>query len=159
MEADDLQQVSTDYIACGVDAKKVEAWARANKEALNLNIRGLDEPSKDFGAQPMLHITIPGPESHKTETGGGHHVGVMPTVKLCLYREAVRIQGNVNVNPLDPKGLTHAEVEGIKGALGHLKYMTETVDGFEGAFVVAQSHLGVGNRGVSEVIIISRSMT
>jgi hypothetical protein len=142
LEADKLQQVSCDYIACGVDAKKVEAWALRNEEKLGLRVKGIDYTSQDFGAQPMLTITIPNAQTSRDAEGKTHHVGVMPTVKLCIYREAVRIQGNVNVNPLDPKGLTHAEVEGIKGALGHLKYMTETVDGFEGAFVVAQSHLG-----------------
>ena len=143
LDAEDLQQVSIDYIACGVDAEKVEAWARKNQENLELNVRGLEEPSKKYGSQNMLTITIPNAQSSVDAEGKVHHVGVMPTVKLCLFREAVRIQGNVNVNPLDPKGLTHAEVEGIKGALGHLKYMRDTVDGFEGAFVVTQSHLGV----------------
>jgi len=143
LEADNLQQVSCDYIACGVDAKKVEAWALKNEEKLGLRVGGKENSSESFGAQPGFTITIPNAQTTTDAEGKTHHVGVMPTVKLCIYREAVRIQGNVNVNPLDPKGLTHAEVEGIRGALGHLKYIGETVDGFEGAFVVAQSHLGV----------------
>jgi hypothetical protein len=55
----------------------------------------------------------------------------------------VRIQGNVEINPLDPKALTYAEVEGMRGAFSHLQYLKENIPGFEGAFVVAQAHLGV----------------
>ena len=142
-EADDLQQVSCDYIACGVDPKKVIKWAEENEKKLELRISGKEVEHKEIGSQPMFTIVIPNADTYTDATGKTHHVGVMPTVKLCLYREAVRIQGNVNINPLDPKALTYAEVEGIKGALNHLNYMKENVDGFEGAFVVSQSHLGI----------------
>ncbi|MEX0331017.1 MAG: FAD-dependent oxidoreductase [Puniceicoccaceae bacterium] len=142
-DPDDLQQISSDFIACGVDHKRVREWAIANKEQLNLKVTGLESEVKDFGAQEMLTITIPNASSSVDETGRMHHVGVMPTVKLCLYREAVRIQGNVNVDPLDPKALTVAEKEGIKGAIEHLEYLKETVEGFGGAFIVTKSHLGV----------------
>ena len=142
-DPDDLQQISIDYIACGVNAKVVEAWARENEEKLGLKVHGLETPSKDYGAQNMLTITIPKADTHTDAEGRTYHVGVMPTVKLCLYREAVRIQGNVNVDPLDPKALTYAEMEGIKGAMGHLKYLQDKVPSFEGAFIVAPNHLGV----------------
>jgi len=130
---DDLQQVSCDYLACGVNAGRVVEWARANRDKLTYQF-GLDEEHKPSGVQPMLMLTIP-----NSETRGGW----TPTVKLCIYREAVRIQGNVEVNPLDPKGLTYAEVEGLRGALAHLKYLQQTIPGFEDAFVAAPSHLGV----------------
>ncbi len=142
-EADDLQQVSCDYIGCGVDAQKVIDWALENEEKLELKITGKDTGHKEYGSQPMFTIVIPNVDTYTDDEGKTHHIGMMPTVKLCLYREAVRLQGNVNINPLDPKALTHAEVEGIKGALGHLKYLRDTIPGFEGVFVVAQNHLGV----------------
>ncbi len=137
-DVDNLQQVSCDYIACGVDATKVHAWAKANKEALNLRVAGLEFEPQAAGAQHMLTITIP--NEHTTD---GYHIGVQPTIKLCVYREAVRLQGNVEINPLDPRALTHAETQGIKGAMEHLAYLRRTVPGFENAFLVAQSHLGV----------------
>ena len=140
-EVDELQQVSCDYIACGVDAAKVVEWARANQDKLK-RVGGMQHEHKQSGAQPMFTIVVPGDQTY-SEDGKRHHVGWMPTVKLCIYREAVRIQGNVEINPLDPKALTYAEVQGLRGALGHLKYMQETIPGFENAFVVAQSHLGV----------------
>ncbi len=142
-DPDELQQVSIDYIACGVDAKRVIEWARVNKDSLNLKVSGLEVEHQDYGAQPMFTITIPNADTTTTPDGKTYHVGVMPTVKLCIYREAVRLQGNVNINPLDPKSLTYAEVEGIKGALAHLNYLRDTVPGFEGAFIVTQNHLGV----------------
>jgi hypothetical protein len=140
-DVEDLQQVSCDYIACGVDAAKVVDWARSNRDRLK-SINGLEHEHKQSGAQPMFTIVVPSDQTYK-EGQKTHHVGVMPTVKLCIYREAVRIQGNVEINPLDPKALTYAEVQGLRGALGHLRYMQETITGFENAFVVAQSHLGV----------------
>lgn len=140
-DIDDLQQVSCDYIACGVNHERVVEWARANQDTL-VSTRGLDGESRPSGVQPMVSFVVPTPETHM-ERDQTHHVGVMPTVKLCIYREAVRIQGNVEVDPLDPKGLTYAEVEGLRGALAHLKYLQQAIPGFEDAFIVSPSHLGV----------------
>jgi hypothetical protein len=137
-DVENLQQVSCDYIACGVDAARVRAWAAANQESMNLRVSGLQFEPREAGAQHMLTITIP--TEHTTD---GYHVGVQPTVKLCVYREAVRLQGNVEINPLDPRALTYAETHGIKGAMDHLAYLKKMVPGFENVFLVAQSHLGV----------------
>jgi hypothetical protein len=124
-----------------VDAARVVEWAKANQDKLN-NVHGLDHKHQGSGAEPMLTFVIPGDQTY-TRDGTSHHIGVMPTVKLCIYRQAVRLQGNVEINPLDPKALTAAEVQGLYGALAHLQYLKETVPGFENAFVVAQNHLGV----------------
>jgi ribulose 1,5-bisphosphate synthetase/thiazole synthase len=133
---EELQQVSCDYTACGVDAAKVVAWARENKEKLR-GVGGSFE-HQAAGAQPMFTFVVPNPD-----TSSGHHVGVMPTVKLCIYREAVRLQGNADIDPLDPAALTTAETAGLRGALGHLEYLRKLMPGFENAFLVAQNHLGV----------------
>lgn len=138
-DLDEIQQVSCDYIACGVDSTRVQEWARANQDKLE-KVTGLNVESQPFGAQQMLTFVIPQPD---TREGGDYHVGVMPTVKLCIYREAVRLQGNSDINPLDPFALTRAETDGLKGALQHLQYLKENVPGFEGVFIVGHSHLGV----------------
>jgi len=139
-EVDDLQQVSCDYIACGVDAAEVVGWARENRDKLG-SVSGLDFENKPSGVQPMLTIVIP--KGRRDSRGFMVRRGVMPTIKLCIYREAVRIQGNVEIDPLDPKALTRAETDGLRGALAHLEHLKSTVPGFENAFLVAQSHLGV----------------
>ena len=136
-DVEHLQQVSCDYIACGVDAKRVVEWARQNRDKIR-KVGGLDVDHKGFGAEHMLKFVIP-----QDDTRDGYHVGVMPTVKLCIYREAVRCQGNVEIDPLDPKALTMAETKGLRGAIEHLEYMKRNVPGFEGAFLASQSHLGV----------------
>lgn len=141
-DIENIQQVSCDYIACGVDAARVVEWARENEERMGLRVRGLEFEHKDGGAQPMFTVVIPG-DSTDLASKENFHVGWMPTVKLCIYREAVRIQGNLDINPLDPKALTRAEVDGLRGAIDHLKFMTANVPGFENAFIVSQSHLGV----------------
>jgi len=138
-DLEDIQQVSCDYIACGVDAARVYEWAKANQDKLQ-KVTGLDVEPKAYGAQPMLTFVIPQSE---TSDDANFHIGVMPTVKLCIYREAVRLQGNSDINPLDPRALTQAETEGLKGVLQHLNYLRENVPGFEGAFIVGHSHLGV----------------
>jgi ribulose 1,5-bisphosphate synthetase/thiazole synthase len=136
-ETENLQQVSCDYIGCGVDAARVLEWARANQDKI-VGLRGAEVEHKGAGAEQMLTFVIPSPEMEQ-----GYHVGVMPTVKLCIFREAVRLQGNSDINPLDPKALTYAEINGLKGALQHMAYMQENVPGFENVFLVAQTHLGV----------------
>lgn len=141
-EVENLQQVSCDYIACGVDHLRVLEWARANKDRLGLHINNMDEPTKASGVQRMLSIVFP-PNASDPATGEKYHVGVMPQVKLCIHRDAVRIQGNSDINPLDPKALTRAEADGLRGALKHLKNLRDTIPGFEDAYIVAQSHLGV----------------
>ena len=141
-DINNIQQVSCDHIACGVDAARVVEWALENEERLGLRIRGKEFKNKDGGAQPMFTIVIPG-DATDLKSKENFHVGWMPTVKLCIYREAVRIQGNSDINPLDPKALTRAEVDGLRGAIDHLNFMKDNVPGFENAFIVAQSHLGV----------------
>ncbi len=139
---DELQQISLDLTACGVDAGTVVAWAREHREDLT-KVVGMKTGHDDTqGAQPMFTLVIPG-RATGTEGGWESHVGVYPTVKLCVYHDAVRLQGNVVVNPLDPKALTYAEVEGMRGAMEHLAYLRKNIPGFERAYVVAQNHLGV----------------
>jgi hypothetical protein len=138
---DELQQVSMDLTACGVDSARVVAWARENLDKLD-KVGGLQFEHQPSGPQPMFTFTVPNPDT-RDENGVQYHVGVMPTVKLCVYRDAVRLQGNSDIDPLDPKALTAAEVDGLRGALAHLQYLKENIPGFEHAYVVAQNHLGV----------------
>ena len=139
---DDLQQVSMDLTACGVDADRVVAWARENQDKLD-KVTGLQFEHQAGGAQRMFSFVVPNADTGIDHDGYSHHVGVMPTVKLCVYRDAVRLQGNADINPLDPKALTYAEVDGLRGALKHLAYLKDNIPGFENAYVVAQNHLGV----------------
>ena len=62
-DIDNIQQVSCDHIACGVDSAQVVEWARENKDRLGLKVSGLEFENKDGGAQPMFTITIPGDSS------------------------------------------------------------------------------------------------
>lgn len=137
-ELENLQQVSADFIACGVDATRVYEWAKENKDKLK-NVSGLEfEHFPDGRSQHMLSFVIPNPD-----TTEGYHVGVMPTVKLCVYRDSVRLQGNADIDPLDPKALTYAETSGLRGAMAHLAHLKQNVPGFEHAHIVSQTHLGV----------------
>jgi hypothetical protein len=139
---DELQQVSIDFTGCGVDAPRVIEWAAANKDKLE-GVRGLEVEHREAGAQPMFTFTVPNAATGVDENGYEIHVGVMPTVKLMVYRDTVRLQGNVEINPLDPKSLSYAEARGLRGALEHLNYLKENIPGCENVFVVAQNHLGV----------------
>lgn len=67
----------------------------------------------------------------------------MPQVKLLIRRTVGRVQGSVEADCTDIRGLTYAEVEGRRRAMAKLDYLKKTVSGLEDAFVVGASPLGV----------------
>ena len=134
-----IQQVSCDLFACGVDANKVSQWAREHRDLIK-GAYGIEQDKVD-GTQEMLGFTIP--NMGVNEDGEAYHIGVMPTVKLCIHRDVVRLQGNSDIDPLDPAALSDAELDGYARALEHLKYLKETVPGFENAYVASTNFLGV----------------
>jgi ribulose 1,5-bisphosphate synthetase/thiazole synthase len=149
----DLQQVSADYYAAGVDHERVRAWALEHADELS-NLVGANEKGVSFGTQNMLKFTIPNAGANMDD-GERVHIGVMPTVKLMIHREMVRLQGNSDIDPLDPFALSKAHDNGFKGAMQHLKYLQDNVPGFENVYIVSQSFLGVreSRRIVGEYMI------
>ena len=142
------QQVSVDLLACNVDGRKVMAWGSAHAD----ESWGARLPEDDGGTEglrpPYVFIMT------RPETGGEggavnregfmRRVGSMPTIKAMVRRSCVRIQGNGDgVDPTDVRAITWTEVVGRRGALRHLDHLKRNVPGFEDAFVVAQSPLGV----------------
>jgi hypothetical protein len=67
----------------------------------------------------------------------------MPTVKLLIHRSISRVQGSVEIDGTDVRELTYAETEARRRALEHLAYLKKNVPGYEDAFVIGESHLGV----------------
>ena len=138
-DTETIQQVSCDLFASGVDSDRVVQWARENSEKI-VGAYGLKENKAD-GTQEMLGFTIP--QLGMNAEGEMVHIGVMPTVKLCIHRDVVRLQGNSDIDPLDPEALSSAEMDGYLRALEHLKYMQDNVPGFENTYVVSTNFLGV----------------
>jgi len=71
------------------------------------------------------------------------HEGTQPTVKLLIRKGMARVQGSVEADGTDVRALTFGELEGRKAALHHLEWLRQNVGGFEDAFVIGRSPLGV----------------
>lgn len=152
LAADDLWQTSVDLTICNVAAPRVIEWAERNQERIGVKI---PDDRGDEGVRDGFSFVVKGGVSGKDEAGTVHHIGVMPTMKLLIRRSISRAQGSVEIDPTDVRGLTHAEVEARRGAMRHLRYLQENVAGFEDAFIVAESPLGVreSRRIIGEYVI------
>jgi hypothetical protein len=157
LAADDLWQTSVDLTICNVDAPRVIEWAEQNQDRISVKIpddRGGEGVRAGFSFMDRAGAT-------GTDEGGTvYHIGVVPTMKLLIRRSISRAQGSVEIDPTDVRGLTRAEVEARRGAMRHLRYLQEKVAGFEDAFVVAESPLGVreSRRIVGEYVITANDV-
>lgn len=143
LEPDRLWQTSVDLTVCNVDSMKAIHWARSNPD--RVVVEGPSESlEKPVGVQPMVNFIILGEETEGLAGQAGiKHIGPMPTVKLLIRRSVSRIQGSVEIDGTDVRGLTYAEIEARRRAMDHFVYLKKTVPGFEDAFVVGASYLGV----------------
>jgi len=109
------------------------------------------EKEPGLGSVISMIILDPGRDQGASDTG---YVGPVPTIKLMPHHS---IDGYrfVEINPLDVKSLTNAEVKARRGAMQHLAYLERTVPGCEQAYVVSESHLGVreSRRIIGEYVI------
>ncbi len=142
---DELWQTSVDLSVVNVDPVKVIAWAENHSDRCFPGSEYDTENPDQKGIRNMVEILIP---NEDTEIIVGEkeffkHRGVMPTIKLLIHRNIARIQGSVNIDGTDIKNLTFAEIEGRKRAINHFNQLKAQVDGFEDAFILGESHLGV----------------
>ena len=153
LEAEELQQMSVDLTVANVDWKRVLEWARAHPDRVRGRIpEHLSDDDAPFGNpheyQPPISFNIFPSEKNEpvddTNEQNLHvHMGTQPTVKLLIRRGVARVQGSVEADGTDVRALTFGEVEGRKAAMHHLDWLRETVSGFEHAFVIGRSPLGV----------------
>jgi ribulose 1,5-bisphosphate synthetase/thiazole synthase len=140
---DKLWQTSVDLMVCNVDSSKIIQWAKDNSDRILM-----EEAPKDVdnavGVRSMVSFIVTGGETKGLEGEGGiQHVGPMPTVKLLIRRSISRVQGSVEIDGTDVRELTYAETEARRRATEHLAYLRKTVPGYEDAFVIGESYLGV----------------
>jgi ribulose 1,5-bisphosphate synthetase/thiazole synthase len=143
LKLDKLWQTSVDLTVCNVDPSKVLLWAKGNSDNVLMEETPKD-PEKATGTHSMVSFIVTGDKP--TEHGGEasiQQVGLMPTVKLLIRRSITRVQGSVEIDGTDVRELTYAEVEARRRAMEHLAYLKKTVPGYEDAFVIGESHLGV----------------
>jgi hypothetical protein len=140
---DELWQTSVDLTICNVDGEKVQSWAEANRDLLEWAYFGREGGEMDRPAG-MLSFLIRGAQTARLDDRGGlRHVGPVPTVKLMIHRGVSRVQGSVEIDATDVRGLTLAQTEARRRAMEHLAYLKRTVPGYDGAVVVGESSLGV----------------
>lgn len=143
LDPDLLWQTSVDLTVCNVDPAKVIQWAEDNPDRAVL-LSSSEDTDETYGVHPMFSFIVPGEESEGLDGRGGIRiVGPMPTVKLLIHRSVSRVQGSVEVDGTNVRDLTYAEIEARRRALAHLAYLKDTVPGYEDAFVIGASYLGV----------------
>ncbi len=157
LEADELWQTSVDLTICNVDAARAIAWAERNKDRVSVTI---PEDREARGVRAGFSFVLKESVAGGDDPGTVRHIGVVPTVKLLIRRSISRAQGSVEIDPTDVRGLTRAEIEARKGAMRHLQFLQENVDGFEDAFVISQSPLGVreSRRIVGDYVITGQDV-
>jgi ribulose 1,5-bisphosphate synthetase/thiazole synthase len=140
---DKLWQTSVDLTICNVNSSKVIQWAKANSDRILIE-ETPKEVDKTAGLRPMVSFIVAGGETKGLDGEGGiQHVGPMPTVKLLIRPSISRVQGSVEIDGTDVRELTYAEMEARRRAMEHLAYLRKTVPGYEDAFVIGESYLGV----------------
>lgn len=136
---DSLWQTSVDLMVCNVDYRRIYDWVEGNSDRVTTMSMPGDVEEPGLHAMISLIVREPGERAGRTTS----HVGPVPTVKLMIHNSIGRVQGSVEVDGTDVRGLTRAEIEARKKALEHLTYLKKTVPGFEQAVVVGEAHLGV----------------
>ncbi len=141
---DEAWQTSVDLTVCNVDPDKVIHWANTNSD----RIIGWSEIPEDMDhsrIQPIISFIVRGAMTKTSETMDDffQHKGPVPTVKIMIHNSIARAQGSVETDATDAQSLTWAEIEGRKRAMAHLSYLKQNIPGFEDAFVVSASPLGV----------------
>jgi hypothetical protein len=137
---DELWQTTVDLTIANIDDEKVLEWGKKNKERVVW--MGGSAPVKEPGLGSVISVIVIDPGQNQSHEDSSY-AGPVPTIKLMPYHSIGRVQGSVEINPIDVKALTFAEVEARRRAMSHLGYLKRTVPGFENAFVVSESHLGV----------------
>jgi len=140
LEPDALWQTTVDLTIANVDYRKVLEWGRMHEDRVAWMSGNPDEVEPGLGS--VISMIVQDPERESTVDDSGY-VGPVPTIKLMPHHSVGRVQGSVEIDPLDVKSLSWAEVEARRRAMQHLAYLQRTVPGFDHAFVVSESHLGV----------------
>ena len=157
LPADYLWQTTKDLTIANIDYRKVLEWGRAHDDRVVW--MGGNVPEENSGLGPVISMIVLNAAQEDPVAEGGY-VGPVPTIKLMPYHSTGRVQGSVEINPLDVKSLTWAEGEGRRRAMEHLAYLKRTVPGFEHAVVVGESHLGVreSRRIIGEYVITRQDL-
>jgi len=138
LEPDALWQTTLDLTVANIDYQKVLNWAQAHEDLVVWMGGGPVENDPELG--PMISLIVLKPQA---EQDPNVYTGPVPTIKLMPYHSVGRVQGSIEIDPLDVKSLSWAECEARRRGMRHLAYLKGLVPGFEHAFVVSESHLGV----------------
>lgn len=140
LDPDELWQTTVDLTIANIDYKKVLEWGKTHDDRVVWMGGSASETAPGLGS--VISMIVQNPDQDQSGDNSGY-VGPVPTIKLMPHHSVGRVQGSVEIDPLDVKSLTWAEVEARRRGMAHLAYLQRTVPGFENAFVVGESHLGV----------------
>jgi len=140
LDSDGLWQTTVDLTIANIDYSKVLDWGKTHEDRVVW--MGGDANDNKPGLGSVISMIILNPDLSQ-DSSKDSYVGPVPTIKLMPFHSVGRVQGSVEINPLDVRSLTWAEIEARKRGMRHLEYLKRTVPGFEDAFVVNESHLGI----------------
>lgn len=140
LDPDALWQTTVDLTIANVDYKRVLEWGRMHDDLVVWMSGNPNEVEPGLGS--VISIIVQDPDQQEAGDASGY-IGPVPTIKLMPHHSVGRVQGSVEIDPLDVKSLSWAEVEARRRAMQHLAFLRRIVPGFEHAFVVSESHLGV----------------
>lgn len=140
LEPDRLWQTTVDLTVANIDHRKVLAWAEAHDEQVVWMGGSAAETGPQSGSVIGLMVSDPEQQPAGDESACA---GPVPTVKLMPFHSVGRVQGSVEIDPLDAESLSWAAVEARRRAMAHLARLRGSIPGFEHACVVGESHLGV----------------
>lgn len=142
LDVDHSYLTTLDLTVCNIDVNKVLRWVKENADHLETPKLPADIED-NTGIKSMVEFVVKGPRKQKMPDGSTYRPSRSLGVKMLIHRSVCRVQGHVEIDGTDVKQLTWAEYEGRRQAFADLKYLQENVPGFEDAFVIAQSPLGV----------------
>lgn len=153
LDRDESWITTLDLTVANIDASRALAWA-CEVEG-RISGAAPDSIDDNAGLKPMVQFVVKGPAGEYLPDGTFYRERRNLSVKMLIHRSVCRVQGHVSIDGTDVRQLTWAEYDCRRQAMADFHYLREHVPGFEDAFVVGQSPLGVREtrRTIGEYVI------
>lgn len=152
LDREDSWITTLDLTVANIDARRALSWALEVEGRISGAVPQIDDNS---GLKPMVQFVVKGPPGEYLPDGSFYREHRNLSVKMLIHRSICRVQGHVSIDATDVRQLTWAEYDCRRQAMADFQYLKENVPGFEDAFIVGQSPLGVREtrRTIGEYVI------
>lgn len=133
---------SLDLTVCNIDEYKLIKWAQNNANELG-NPSLPEEKDLNSYIRKPYKIIVKGPRLKKREDGTVYREGRALGLKMMIHPGVTRVQGHVQIDGTDARQITWAQLEARRQAMQDFYYLKENIPGFENAYVISQSPIGI----------------